>query len=162
MVLSEGTVNQIKIMQQRMPTSRAALLFALRATQAEKGRVGQEEVLVLSDLFGISPMQVEGVARFYDLLSDQVTGPNHIRICEGVVCVMRGADGVWDALAAEIFANHAIQEGLSIERSACLGHCDHAPAALVNDALMGPVISNKLDVLIGALKREATDAEHSE
>ena len=134
MALSAATVSEIKTMQQRMPTPRAALLFALRLVQTDAGCIGHEEVIALSDLFRLSPMQVAGVARFYDLLSEEPSSRERVRICEGVVCLMRGADTVWDALNK--FAVNGSVDGLEFEKAACLGHCDYAPAAFVNGQLV--------------------------
>lgn len=138
MALSEATVKVIKQAQQKMPMPRSALLFALRTVQADEGQVGPKEVEALSELFAISPVQIEGVARFYDLLSPEPEGRHPVRVCEGVVCVMRGGDAIWEFLGTQmegIFSKHMV----ALSRVACLGHCDHAPAALVDDSLVGPL-----------------------
>lgn len=133
MALSAAVVSEIRSMQQQMPMPRAAMLFALRLVQADAGCVGREEIIALSNLFDLSPIQVAGVARFYDLLSENPSTPDPIRVCEGVVCLMRGAQATWDALNKRV----VIGGGPTLEKSACLGHCDHAPAALVNGQLVG-------------------------
>ena len=140
MALSTAVISEIQSMQKQMPTPRAAMLFALRLVQADAGCVGREEIIALSELFGLPPIQVAGVARFYDLLSANPLGPDPIRVCEGVVCVMRGAQAAWDALNKRAM----IERGPMIEKSACLGHCDYAPTALVDGQLMG--LENSLPI----------------
>ncbi len=145
MPLSKTSLLAIQQAQYHMPLPRAGLLFALRMVQAECGQVGSDEVKTLSELFSISPVQIEGVARFYDLLTETRVGAHRFRLCEGVVCDMRQAGAVWDAAAEAATGNKIPEETVTFERSACLGHCDHAPAALWDDRLVGPL--NPTDVL---------------
>lgn len=158
MALSETTVKLIKDAQQHMPIPRAALLFALRTVQAERGQVGSMEVEILSELFAVSPVQIEGVARFYDLLSCGRTGRHEVRLCEGVVCVMRAGDAVWEAIRDAAATDGIAKESVSIERAACLGHCDHAPAALVDGLLIGPLDRDNVhEILASAVGSEVRD-----
>ncbi len=155
MALSEATVKVIKQAQQKMPMPRSALLFALRTVQIDEGQVGPKEVEALSELFAVSPVQIEGVARFYDLLSGEPKGRHHVRVCEGVVCVMRDADAIWESLGTQmedIFPTNIV----ALSRVACLGHCDHAPAALVDDSLVGPLDHDDVrEILEGIVGRDA-------
>src|SRR5690606_9378994 len=69
-------------------------------------------------------------------------GKRVIRVCTDPACTVAGAE---DTLQAA--CRHAgIQPGMTtadgaytVERSACLGLCDHAPAALVNEVAVGKV-----------------------
>jgi NADH-quinone oxidoreductase subunit E len=137
--LSVEAVTAIKQAAAHMPTRQAALLFALRAVQAEAGQVGPDEVDAITELLGLPPIQVEGVARFYDLITRDRTQAHRFRLCEGVVCAMRGADAVHDAVTDALADGRLPSEALTYERAACLGHCDHAPAALSDGLLTGPL-----------------------
>ncbi len=139
MPLSDVSIQAIRDARALMPIPRTALLFGLRTVQRECGQVGSEEVEVLAELFELPPAQVEGVARFYDLITREPTAPHRFRLCEGVVCAVRGMEAVWDVIrdpAGSPVINEAI---ITIERGACLGHCDHAPAGLFDGVLVGPL-----------------------
>ena len=51
------------------------------------------------------------------------------------------------------FADHP---GWKVERTSCLGMCDRAPAALVNDQLAGPISFERVGELekVGAVNHE--------
>lgn len=137
--LSAHAVDAIRRLAADMPTPQSALLSALRMAQSDAGHVGSAQVQIVAEVLGLTPMQVEGVARFYDLVTREPTAPGRLRLCTGVVCVLRGASAVDGAMAAARGGDPAVAAAFTYERAACLGHCDHAPAALWNDALVGPL-----------------------
>lgn len=148
MPLSDTSRKIIQNAQRHMPFPRASLLFALRTVQSECGQVGGKEVEELAALFDLAPAQIEGVARFYDLITQEQTYTHRFRLCEGVVCAMMHADSLWLSLQ-EMTAQGAIpQDTITLERTACIGHCDHAPAALFDELLVGPVKEEELASLL--------------
>ncbi|NVB39046.1 NAD(P)H-dependent oxidoreductase subunit E [Pseudenhygromyxa sp. WMMC2535] len=67
---------------------------------------------------GVPEADVYGVASFYTLLS----GPGHeVRVCQGLSCVLAGAEAKIAALKAA---------GTPVRAVSCLGQCDRAPAAI--------------------------------
>lgn len=79
---------------------------------------------------------VHGVIEFYTLFSNKETGRRIIRVCTDIACALSGGESVLDHLCRE----HSIEPGqmttggeLTVEASPCLGLCEQAPAALVND-----------------------------
>ena len=48
-------------------------------------------------------------------------------------------EAVWDAIRDPAVRHDIKQTTVTIERGACLGHCDHAPAGLLDGALVGPL-----------------------
>lgn len=98
--LSAHAVDAIRRLAADMPTPQSALLSALRMAQSDAGHVGSAQVQIVAEVLGLTPMQVEGVARFYDLVTREPTAPGRLRLCTGVVCVLRGASAVGGAMAA--------------------------------------------------------------
>jgi len=75
-----------------------------------------------------------GMATFYSMLSFGER-KNILRVCDGPVCWLKRASETQAALET------TAGEEWTVERSSCLGLCDRAPAALVNDEQAGPVTS---------------------
>jgi NADH-quinone oxidoreductase subunit F len=79
---------------------------------------------------------VHGVIEFYSLFYNEPTSRHVIRVCTDVACALKQAHGILTHLCA----HHGLQPGqtnedlsLTLESSPCLGLCEHAPAALVDD-----------------------------
>lgn len=74
-----------------------------------------------------------GVATFYSLLATKPGKDGIIRVCDGPVCwLSKGVD------VKEIVEQN-LGDKWEVTRSSCLGLCDRAPAALVNDEQCGPI-----------------------
>jgi NADH-quinone oxidoreductase subunit F len=78
------------------------------------------------------------VIEFYSLYYNEPVGREIIRICTDQACALKGADELLNHLCSRhgISPNQTTPDGsLTVESSPCLGLCEHAPAALVdNDA----------------------------
>jgi NADH-quinone oxidoreductase subunit F len=80
--------------------------------------------------------EVYGVTEFYTMFYTQPVGQKIIRICQDAACALRGAEAVQRAVCRhlQIEPGQTTAAGeFTIEPVRCLGLCDHAPAALVND-----------------------------
>ena len=119
-----------------VPT-RSLLLELLHEAQAIYGgwlprpvltRIAQSLNMPLSDVYGVT--------EFYTMFYTKPIGKKIIRICEDGPCVMNGAHSVQTTLCKhlQIEPGETTPDGeYTIEPVRCLGLCDHAPAALVND-----------------------------
>lgn len=79
---------------------------------------------------------VYGVTEFYTMFYTQPVGKKIIRICEDASCALAGSQAVQDAVCRhlQIEPGQSSSDGeYTIEPIRCLGLCDHAPAALVNE-----------------------------
>lgn len=79
---------------------------------------------------------VHGVIEFYTLFYNKRAGRRIIRVCTDIACSLRGGK----AVLAHLCRRHSIQPGettadgeVTVESSPCLGLCEQAPVALVND-----------------------------
>lgn len=111
-------------------TTPDALIDVLKELQKSHGGLSKETLVVVSKAFNLALHQVNSVATFYSMLISEK--PNKtIRVCDGPVCWLAGAEDVIRELQIPY------QNGWSIERNSCLGLCDHAPAALLGDRQVG-------------------------
>jgi NADH:ubiquinone oxidoreductase subunit F (NADH-binding)/NADH:ubiquinone oxidoreductase subunit E len=103
---------------------------------------------VLDDVarsMGIPSHQAEGVAGFYSLLDRQQPVPT-IRVCDGVACWLKGSGRFRETIDTRL-ADQSGNSEWRVIRSSCLGLCDRAPAALVQDRQTGPLNQTNISCL---------------
>lgn len=115
--------------------SAEAVLELLVELQNRYGYLNSQQMEDVGRSLKIPPEKVYGIATFYSLLDVKPKAKNVIRVCDGPVCWLCGGEDAHQAVE-QSFAEHP---GWHVERSSCLGMCDRAPAALVNDQLAGPL-----------------------
>lgn len=93
-----------------------------------------ENIIDSARALGVPFHQAYGVTTFYSMLSLNER-KKVIRVCDGPVCWMNHAAETHKAL--EDLADSTGE--FTVERSSCLGLCDHAPAILIGDEQAGPV-----------------------
>ena len=124
-----------EILQPYIPLGRSGLLPALHAAQKQYGWLSQEVAADVATALKVPLADVHGVIEFYSLFYNEPVGKRFIRVCTDPACAIKGAGDVLDHLCA----HHGVQPdqttpdgATTIERSPCLGLCEHAPAALVD------------------------------
>ncbi len=115
------TEEQVRSILGAMPRERASLLPALWAVVDKMGWVDQERLEAVAVVLNLPTADVYGVASFYAMLPTD--GRTQVRVCNDVLCHLAGSQH----LMADLRAN-----GLDAVSWPCLGRCDQAPAALVN------------------------------
>lgn len=162
--LADETMRRIDGAREGAPTAAAALLTALNAVQAERGHVGSEEISCLADLLGLSRAHVQGVARFYDRITELPTGRHVVAVCEGISCYLRGGEALAAAFAGAlgVAVGERTPDGrFTLRRAACIGACDRAPALLLDDETLGPVAPQAVASLLASApaRKEGDDAD---
>jgi len=151
--LSAQTVSAITELRDRGPTPQSALLGALRLVQLERGCVSPQEVQDVAAILELSPAVVDGVARFYDEISREPVGEHVLGVCRGIVCYLRGAPDLLHEVEQLLGigpGQTAADRKVTLRAVECIGDCDHAPAALLDDAFIGPA---SIDLLRSRLER---------
>src|SRR5512140_3623896 len=119
-----------------VPLGRSGLLPALHAAQRIYGWLSEPVAAEVANSLNIPLVDVHGVIEFYTLFYNEPVGKRIIRVCVDPACALKDADGVLRHLCQ----HHGLAPGqtapdgsFTIESSPCLGLCEQAPAALVND-----------------------------
>ncbi|MCG3122912.1 MAG: NAD-reducing hydrogenase HoxS subunit alpha [Phycisphaerales bacterium] len=131
------------------------LMDIVRDVQERLGAVGPEAVDAIAGWLGIARVEVEGVVGFYSFLSSGQRGRVVIRLCDDVIDRMAGYDAVRAAFegALGVKVGETTPDGeFTLERTACIGMCDQAPAALVNDVVVTNLSSDKARVIVRMLR----------
>jgi formate dehydrogenase beta subunit len=125
-----------------------SLIPALNAIQEREGWLPREELVALSRDVRRPLYEIEGLISFYPHF--RTTPPRRVslRVCHDLSCWLRGAE---DRLAA-IRERYGADAEVEVIEGSCLGRCDAAPAATVNDA---PVPLAGVDALVRAAREPA-------
>ena len=153
---------QIEAAMGRYPELRSAVIPALWAVQRHYGWCSPEGIRQAAAVMGLSPAYLQSVASFYDLFRLQPTGENRILVCHNISCWMRGADGVLQRFceATGCDPEEAEHDGATspdgkffVKGFECLGACDIAPMASINDHYYGPLSLDDVDEAVERLRR---------
>lgn len=116
------------------------LLEMLSELQEPKGYLEREQLQELARATKMPAHKIFGMATFYSMLSTTQKKAGKIRVCDGPACWLQGGE----ALHQMLHQKYSRHPGWEVERSSCLGLCDHAPAALVNEQQAGPLMPHRL------------------
>jgi len=135
--------------------ARGASIEALKLVQDRVGWISDLHLREIAAIIGMSPADLDGVATYFNLIFRKPVGEHVIMLCDSVSCWMLGQE----KLKAHLCKRLEIQPGqttadgkVTLLPIVCLGHCDHAPALLVDQTLYGDVDTQKIDRIIEDLR----------
>ena len=132
------------------------VIEGLRAIQREHGYLPTEELSALAQRLSVPLYQVQGVASFYPHFRLAPPPMVEVKVCGDMSCHLRGAGAL--VRAAEQRA--ATLPGAKVGHVSCLGRCDRAPAAVVNDVILAGMTPEKLNDLITSIAGGAPVTHH--
>ena len=153
--VSAETDRAIDALLARFPRQGSALLPALYLIQDEKGWISEESMAYAAGKIGVSPAFVAGVVSFYTMFHRRPVGRHHIQVCRTLSCMLRGGYEVMRHLEDRlgIKKGETTPDGrFSLTFVECLGACDTAPCAQINDEDVGALDRGKVDVLLERLR----------
>lgn len=138
---------RIETLMARYPDRKSASIPALWAVQERYGWCTPEGIRQAAAVMAVTPAYLESVASFYDLLHTERVGAHRIEVCTNISCWMRGGDELLDA-----FREAAEGEDIFVTGFECLGACDIAPMASIDQRYYGPLEAAEAATAIGQLR----------
>ena len=136
--------------------SRGRLVDIAAAVQRKYGCISYEAMQQIAGHLGIRTVEVEGVVSFYAFLSETPQGEVVIRLCDDVVDRMLGGGEVLQAFCQELgieLGQTTADGNISLQLTPCIGMCDQAPAALINDVVVTELSSDQARRIVAELRR---------
>jgi NADH-quinone oxidoreductase subunit E len=139
---------RIESAMSKYPEIRSAALPALWAVQREYGWCPPEGIRQAAAVMGVTPGYLESLVTFYDLFRTSPVGRHQVLVCHNISCWLRGSDDLMRSFseAAGIDADDADHGGASsadrelfVKGFECMGACDLAPMASIDDRYYGPL-----------------------
>jgi [NiFe] hydrogenase diaphorase moiety large subunit len=118
---------------------KARMMDIVEAVQARFGHVSDEAMNTIVQCVGAHRVEVESVVSFYAFLSETPKGQVVIRLCNDIIDMHKGQANVAAAFREELgidFGQTTPDGKITLEWTPCIGMCDQAPAALINDVVV--------------------------
>ncbi len=128
-----------------------AVMPALHKAQEIYGYLPREVQKKIAVKLGVSLEEVFGVSTFYSQFSLTPKGKNHISVCLGTACYVKGSDKVLDRLVTKlgIQPEECTEDGkFSLTACRCIGACGLAPVMTVNDEVYGRLAPEDVDTIL--------------
>ena len=132
-------------------TVEGPLLPVLHAIQEEFGYVPAETLTLIAEALNLSRAEVHGVMTFYHDFRASPAGRHVIRLCRAEACQSMDGDRVAEAVQKLLGIGWGETTGdgkITLEAVYCLGLCACAPAAQVDDRLIGRLSEGKAEQMI--------------
>jgi NADH-quinone oxidoreductase subunit E len=133
------------------------LIPILQLVQEQFGYLPESAMLEIARFVSVPESKVYATATFYKQFRFEAVGKNHIAVCQGTACHVRGAKRIREALERQL----GIKEGettadreYSLEAVACIGCCALAPCITVNNEAVYGRLTPQQAVKIFAQSRE--------
>lgn len=155
---------EIEQLMSLYPQKRSASIPALHAIQARYGWCTPEGIEQAATVMGVEPAYLESVASFYDLFHLEPAGQHRVLVCTNISCWMRGADELLDAFCEAAGADReAAGHGGTVNEAGdlyvsgfeCLGACDIAPMASIDETYYGPLEQAEAATVVEQLRSGA-------
>jgi len=135
----------------RLEHPEEALVELMHEAQEAYGYLSDEALMVVSEVAGVPPVKVEGLATFYNLIYRRPVGRKVIHVCDSISCWVVGMEDVFGHLKKRL----GVEVGGTTEDGAftllpicCIGSCHEAPAMMVGGRIYGGLTPAKIDEIL--------------
>jgi formate dehydrogenase beta subunit len=133
------------------------VISGLRAIQEKYGYIPEQQLHDLAAELKMPVYAVHGVATFYPHFRLTPPPKTTIHVCTDLCCHLRQAESLLDEAKAIAGSNPRIE----VKNCSCLGQCDRAPAAMINDRpVAGLDRAEMADLFRRAVAGEAMEEQH--
>ncbi|MBQ9708702.1 MAG: NADH-quinone oxidoreductase subunit NuoE [Firmicutes bacterium] len=143
-----------------------SLITILQKTQDIYGYLSVDAINYISEVTGIMPAKIYGVATFYAQFRLQPVGKNLIMLCQGTACHVNGSQLIEEAINEHlgIADGETTEDGVfTLNNVACLGCCSLAPVMMVKNAdgdeTYGNLTKTKVKEILDEIKSREEVAE---
>ncbi|MGC9258572.1 MAG: NADH-quinone oxidoreductase subunit NuoE [Phycisphaerae bacterium] len=146
----------------RYPRKQAALLPLFHTIMHTYGYIAPQAIDEAAEFLGITRAQVQDAVTFYEEFRLQPSGKYVVNVCRSISCELCGHQAVLDKIR-DVFGiepGETTEDGkFTLLEVECLGACEQAPCALVNEDLHGRLEPDKFAAQLRALP-DHPEAEH--
>lgn len=127
------------------------LLPVLHAIQDAFGHIPETAHRPIVDALNISRAELHGVISFYHDFRANPAGRHVLKICRAEACQAVGGAALAEATLAKLgldWHGTTANGAVTVEPVYCLGLCACAPAAMLDDRVLGRVDADRMDALL--------------
>ena len=131
----KALIDKAKEIIDMYPQKRSALGPLLYLAQEKDGYISNDSIVEISNLIGITEVQVKSVASFYSMYKEEQTGKYLLSVWKSISCEINDSRSVIDSVknftGLENYETDT-EKDFTFEEVECIGACGGAPAVQVN------------------------------
>ena len=138
-------------------TNREAAVDVMKELQRHYGWLSDEAVGEAAVLLGLSPLEVEELATFYEMIYRHPVGRFVLHVCDSISCWSVGSETLLQSLEKllGIKTGETTQDGaVTLLPCCCLGNCGEGPTLMVADKLYNRVTAELAAEIVRELQRQ--------
>lgn len=154
-MLSETERRELEEAVKHYPDKRGAAIDALLTIQRRRGWISDDSLIEIAQFLEITAEDLDSVATFYNLVFRKPIGRHVAFMCDSISCWIKGCDQV----KAQIKKRYDVELGqttsdgrLTLLPIACLGHCERAPAMMIDQDVHGDVTPDTIEQIVEKYK----------
>jgi len=150
-----------KSLQERVAaavTSREAAVDVMKELQAHYGWLTDEAVGEAAALLGLSPLQVEELATFYEMIYRRPVGKKVIHVCDSISCWCADCDGIMAHLKERLgvgLGGTSADGMFTLIPCCCMGMCGDSPSMSVGGTAYGKLTPELVDEILELERHKA-------
>jgi NADH-quinone oxidoreductase subunit E len=150
-LLTADTRRRILGAAEQYDDPRSAVMPALYAAQEQLGYLPDQAIAEVAEVLCLPDSEIGAVASFYTMYFRTPTARHIINLCCTLSCALRGAEGIREHLCRRLkikVGENTPDGGFRLNEVECLGACDVAPAAMIDDDYYGNLTTEKIDHIL--------------
>lgn len=156
-MIPESLLRELEARVATAVTNREAAVDVMKEVQRHYGWLTDEGVEEAAAILGLTPLQVDELATFYEMIYRAPVGKRVVHVCDSISCWSMGMETLMGKMRdlLGIREGETTADGLfTLLPCACLGMCGDGPALMIGDELFGKVTPEEaVRILDGERKR---------
>lgn len=152
-----GEDPKLKEILEQYVQDKSNLIQILNDVQNYYGYIPEKAQKEISEYLNVPMAEVYGVITFYSRFTLKPKGKNHIAICLGTACFVKGSERILDRAKERLHIDvgETSKDGkYSLEATRCIGACGLAPVFTVNGEVYGKATVKMFDEVLDNIEKE--------
>ena len=148
---TEEQAKQLDLVIEKYKGDKSRLMAVMQEAQGIYGYLPIEVQNIIAEGMDIPLEKVYGVATFYAQFSLSPKGENHIAVCLGTACYVKGSGLIYDKFQELLGIGGdecTADRKFSLTASRCIGACGLAPVLTVNEDVYGRLTADDVAGII--------------
>ncbi len=141
---------------------REAAVALMKEMQRYYGWLSDEALAEAAEILGLTPLQLEELATFYEMIYRRPVGKRVIHVCDSISCWAMGGESLLQHLAHHLgiaVGETTADDKFTLLPCCCLGNCGESPTMMVGDNIYGNLT---LEKTVEILQQEIESIEAGE
>ena len=154
-MLSDTEQRELEEAVTHYPDKRGAAIDALLIIQRRRGWISDDTLHEIAQFLEITDEDLDSIATFYNLVFRKPVGRHVAFVCDSISCWIKGCEQVQEQFKThyDTALGQTSPDGrFTVLPIACLGHCERAPALMIDQDVYGDVTPEKIEQIVEKYK----------